>query len=75
MRHVVSGAAAIFLGGTLIGYLWGRRTGLDQGEGLGRAAAALELRERALAGARCPVCGASPCTAGAVDAGVPENPV
>jgi len=44
----------------LVGYAWGRSTGLKQGQRLGRRAAPIELREIALEKGTCPVCGQSP---------------
>lgn len=41
----------------LAGYTWGRRSGLDEGQKLGRTAAPIELRQFALEHNLCPICG------------------
>lgn len=64
-------AAAMALGllAAAAGYAQGRRRGRREGRQLGRAERTLELREQALAGGGCPVCGARAVAPGGVRAG------
>lgn len=59
---VVTEALLVFLAlatltGLLVGYRWGRRVGLEEGEIRGWTRAPVELHRRALASGLCPTCG------------------
>lgn len=59
MLELILLAGVLLVGGAL-GFWWGERMGARWGFRVGRAAAALQLRQESLLAGRCPLCSAGP---------------